>query len=493
MAVVKKRRSRVVRVGRSFENFSQGLNTLFSPVLLEDTESSDLQNVRLREKGTVAKRGGTKRLNNGTGLSGGLEGLHALYRKDSTKYLLFKIGTTLYKLDTATGDEVAITTTLTAGKRLRMVTYRDKAYCTDGVDAMFTCDGATTTAVGGTPPLSPILAIFKNHVFAVDSSTPNRSRFSELDNPDSWPALNFIDINSDDGDKLTAYLVTRGRLYMFKERSIWQLLGDSVSNFALDGPRSSYGAVNQEVVQQVGDLILFLSREGVVAFDGAQSLVVSDKITPEVRSFNEAAIERAAAYVFRDEYGLAVPYAGSSANNRVLVWDSLRRAWMRDVGINAALFTHWAPAGVDTLVSGGAALPYLYEHEQDARNDDGQPIDAWYATKVFDFDYDVAKKGKSLYVHLAVGATALMDVEVDRDRSGYELLQSIDTMAQAADWDVADWDVAVWDQSATSKPFRIPYSKKYLYLRVRVRNARLNENFAFYKLSSYFSVKPPIK
>lgn len=488
-----RRRSRTLRVAKAYDNFSLGLNSLFAPTLLEDAEASDLQNVRLREKGTVAKRGGTKRLNTGLGLTGGVEGLHALYRKDGTKYLLFKIGTTLYKLDTATGSEVAITNTLTAGKRLRMVTYRDKAYCTDGADAMFTCDGTTTTAVGGTPPLSSIIAIFFNHVFAVDPATPNRMRFSDLDNPDSWPALSFIDVNSDDGDRITAYLVTRGRLYIFKEKSVWQLLGDSVSNFSLDGPRSSYGAVNQEVVRQVGDLILFLSRGGVVAFDGAQSVVLSEKIDPDIRLINQQAIDQATAYVYRDEYGLAVPYTPATTANQVLVFDSLRRAWVRDVGINAGAFAVWSPSGIDTLISGGAGLPYLYEHEQDDRNDDGQPIDAWYATKVWDFGYDVSKRGKSIRVYLAVGPVGSLAIEVDRDRTGFEPLTTITTTSNTADYDTADWDVAVWDQSAAATPFRIPYSKRYTHMRVRMRNANLNENFGLYRLAFYFSVKPPIK
>lgn len=484
----------LLRLAKFFEDFSSGLNSLFSPVLINDNEASDLQNVRLREKGTVSKRGGTAK-KNATGLTGGVLAMHSLYRKDGTKYLLYVIGTVLYKFNTSTGANEVVKTGLTAGKRMRFVTYRDKVYCTNGADAMFTYDGTSVVNVGGSPPTSPLIAAYKNHLFAVDPTTPNRARFSDLDNPDSWPALNFIDINSDDGDKLTAYEDGfRGRLLLFKERSIWQIYGDSVSNFTLDGPRSNYGAVNQEVVKIIGDLILFLSREGVVAYDGAGSVLASEKIDPDIKTINQTAIDQACAYVYRNEYGLSVPYSPSTTNNRILVWDSLRRAWMRDVGINAGAFTIWAPSGIDLLYSGGAALPYLYEHEQDARNDDGVAIDAYYATKIWDFGYDVEKKFRSVRVYLRMQeTTGSVDIEVDRDRIGYDLIQTINTTDTSGVWDSADWDAAVWDKDAEAKPFRIPYSKRATQIRVRVRNNLLDQNFGLYRLGFFFRARPPVK
>src|SRR5690606_15573297 len=254
-------RPRPTRVQKYFGDFSGGLNTLFSPVLPADNESCDLQNVRLREKGTISKRGGTKAITEE--LPGGVMGAHALYRKDGSKFLLYVIGDTLYKMG-PDGENIVLKDDLTPGHRMRFCTYRDKAWCTNGADPMFWTDGETCENVEGNPPKSILIRAYKNHLFAVDTDTPNRLRFSELDDPESWPALNFIDINSDDGDKITAFEESfRGRFIIFKERSIWQLLGDSISNFRLDGPRSSYGAVNQEVVQVTGDMLMFLSRDGV--------------------------------------------------------------------------------------------------------------------------------------------------------------------------------------------------------------------------------------
>lgn len=492
MAIVKP-----VRMRKSYRDFSAGKNSAVDAVLLNDNEASDCQNVVLDQKGTVEKRKGPVK-KNVAGLLGPILGMHSLYRKGSGgKFLLYVDGTTLYKLNTATGANEVVKAGLTAGKRMRFWTYRDKAFCTNGADAPFTYDGAATVNIGGAPPTSPLIVAHKNHVFMVDPATPNRLRFSDLDNPDSYPALNFIDVNSDDGDKITAYLPYKNRLLIFKERSVWQLLGDSASNFALDGPRSNYGAVNQEVVAICGDLVMFLSREGVVAFDLGRSVTVGDKIRPDIKRINQAAIEQAAAIFFDNKYILSVPVDATTVNNQTMVYDLLRQAWLPNVGQGypGACYTAWAPAGIDLLYSGGANTGYVYEHGA-GYNDDGAAIDSWWASKIWDLGApDARKKFKSIYIYakLQEQVTAL-DVEVDVDYRGWEKIATLDlTAAYSSLWDAATWDTDVWDGDPEAKAFRIPYSGRGTFIRVRVRNAELDRTFRLYGITFFSQVKPVTK
>jgi len=491
---LQKTRSRVFFLYKYFQDFSGGQNSLFNPALLKENESPSCQNVRLRAKGTVSKRGGTKTKNLSPYVDYGVQGFHALYRKDGTKYLLFVINGTLYS-EASTDDwtgVVTVRTGLSTTNKVRFITYLDKAYVADGVNTLFRTDGTTYETIAAAP-VAGLVMDYKNHIFVVNSTTPNRLIFSDLGDPDDWPALNFIEVNSDDGDRLTALESSyRGRLLIWKERTAWQLFGDSVSNFELDGPRCNYGTVSQESVRIIGDLVYWLAREGIVAWNLSSSVLISEKIDPDIDRINQPYIAKSAGFAFRNEYMISCPCDGSVTNNRTFVFDTLRAAWIVDVGYYPAVWGSWAPAGQDLLYSGHITQGRLVEHEQEDRNDDGAAIDAWWTTREEDFELDTPKVFRGLRIHFETQNTpSNIEVWISRDHSAYELLATIDTQVVTSVWDSALWDKGVWDEAATAKVYGLSDWFRATTVSYRFRNRTLDDNFGLLRWGAFYSGRQP--
>ncbi|HEY3314376.1 MAG TPA: hypothetical protein VGL40_03705, partial [Bacillota bacterium] len=425
------------RVRRAFRDFSAGLNTAVDPVLLNDNESSECQSVRLDQKGTVEKMPGMTAQNVSLG-PGPILGKHSFYRADGYKCLLYKHGTTLYKYDAAGGWNQVVKAGLGAGVRMRFCTYRDKVFCAELNFHPFTYTGAVLADVGGTPPHSPLVLDHKNHVFMVNPANPNELIFSELDNPDSWPVLNSLTVRGNDGDRITGYVSEKSRFLAFKERTKWQVLGDSVSNFALDGPRGHTGAVSQEVIAVTDDLVYYVSREGPAAWDLARSVEIGVKIPVELKRINQAAIVQASAHVFDGKYYLSVPVDGATSNNLCLIYDTLRMAWVPRTGWSFSTILSWAPAGIDLLYTGDSTAGLIYEHSPTVWNDNAVAIDGRWASKAWDFGFEERKTLKSIYLYLKlqVDATNVI-VDVDIDYSGWRTIATLNLTKIVSVWDIA--------------------------------------------------------
>lgn len=474
-------------VYRYYEDFSGGLNNLFNPCLLADNESPALQNVRFRAKGTISKRGGTT-TRNGLGSLVGGQGGRGFYRKNGDRFLLYGNNGTLYKHTPPSTWDAPLKTGLSATNPFRFTTWRDNAYCVDGASAPFKTDGTTCTDLAGAPPVSDLIIHYSNHLFLVPSDNSSRVRFSDLDADDSWPALNFFDVNTDDGDRNTGFLVWRSRLVIWKERTLWQLFGDDVANFELDGPRSHYGAVSQESIRVLGDLLCFVAREGVILYDGGTALNISERLAGDWQRINQDFIHLACAYAKDDMYGFSVPVDGATANNRVFVFDMLRKAWSRDVGYAPAHFMLWAPGRRDKLFFQDATTGRVSEAELQAKNDDGVAVDAWYETKVHDFGLDTPKQFQAVRLNLTTqtgGCT--VQVWTSLDRGAYEVLENFEAVAVTAVWDAAVWDESLWDEMTTAKSFAAAFFARGTQLSFRFRNDEVDQDFGVLRWGVFFT------
>ena len=94
----------------------------------------------------------------------------------------------------------------------------------DGTDGHFPCARYVTT--------------WNEHVWAayteelIDGTQKNRLRWSKTSDAENWTATHYVDIDiGEDGDHITGILPDQNRLLVFKENSVYEVLGFNTDNF----------------------------------------------------------------------------------------------------------------------------------------------------------------------------------------------------------------------------------------------------------------------
>ena len=185
---------------------------------------------------------------------------------------------------------------------LQAVQVREKVWFTNGSDAVFTWDGSTRVTLNGekdgltdTPdvPKGKYIDFFQERVFIFNLSDNNSGlNFSALtstngivlapDDQFAWPIDFELDIARGDGTVGTGLKKYRGQLIIFKEKSIHTLFGISEFDYFARATDSQVGTVSQDSIVLLDNLVYFLGRDGIYAFNGQDSVRISDQIVPDV-------------------------------------------------------------------------------------------------------------------------------------------------------------------------------------------------------------------
>jgi hypothetical protein len=198
----------------------------------------------------------------------------------------------------------------------------------NGVDAVQKWDGTTWDILGGLAAAgvssARVMITFYNHLilgFTLEGGfqCPQRIRWSATGDPEEWdfttdPTAGFIDL-VDTVDWITAFCLLGDRLFVFKERSIWEVLytgGSTIFEFRLviDG----VGTYCPASVVSLGDELIFFGTDDVYLFDGTTLKSVGHQIFPLLyetgyKRVNSSALGRAPAIYMEEttDYLLVLP------------------------------------------------------------------------------------------------------------------------------------------------------------------------------------------
>ncbi len=262
--------------GPSFTGAPQG-NALTLPFLL----SAD--NVIYELDGAPHKAGGATLLNQAAVTESGsavtFQGIYDYWRQGTagseTQVRIAYVGTKLMG-EFLNGTWSDLLTGLEAGKEPCFETINDLCLwaSTSTVDVPRRWDGstATFTALGGSPPNFAFMVKHKNRVFAAGEALhPSRLYYSDALAPESWTATGAgsIDIDPDDGDRITGLVSHKNELIIFKgpnRLSIHRLTGSSPSGadaFARVPFVAGVGSINHNGIFKINDDVVFPSPRGI--------------------------------------------------------------------------------------------------------------------------------------------------------------------------------------------------------------------------------------
>lgn len=180
---------------------------------------------------------------------------------------------------------------------------RNKMWCTNGLDPVFTYDASTTVVLdgsnyGGTLGLVPnvpkgkYIEGYQERIFMDNDPTDNSGlSFSALastaggaiapDDPLAWPGANKLSIGQGDGTAGTGLWVQNGTLFNSKENSIYAIAGKDEFTYSPNKIESNIGVVSNDSIVQQDGLVYFLNRYGGYKRTPQVSQRITDAITPD--------------------------------------------------------------------------------------------------------------------------------------------------------------------------------------------------------------------
>lgn len=211
-------------------------------------------------------------------------------------------------------------------------------------DATITPDNPPTwnTVSAGsnvTPPHGLFLFINKDYIWLANDPSgtsygQSTAYFSQVLNPDYWPAVNYFLIRPDDGDVITAITSFLGQLTIFKTNTIQKIYTDqsSSTSWQLSQPFSFIGASAPYSVVPTPLGVFYLGRYGLYKFDGQSSTLISDVVTKDIRDINVTNYNNLASVYYNNEYRMSYTSVatGSGVNDRVLLFDIVRNSYTKD-------------------------------------------------------------------------------------------------------------------------------------------------------------------
>lgn len=277
-------------------DFSGGLNTVYPSHKIPTNFSPYMRNVII-DNGVIERSPGFIALGSTNTLTK-VTGIFPYILEDGTaKFLVTDSSRVLQTQDFV--SYTSVSSGSNTGSLLNCMQVRNKMWCFNGVDFVFTWDGTskvTLNGLAGTPnvPKFKYGAYYQERVWGF--SIPNAASdlyFTSVittdaviitpDDSRAWPAINSFSIGKGDGSIGTALWTYQGQLRAGKERSIYTVYGDNPTSYVPRREESKIGVVSNDSVVDMDGETHYLSQDGI--YKNLER--ISDLIEPDVENMNK--------------------------------------------------------------------------------------------------------------------------------------------------------------------------------------------------------------
>lgn len=268
-----------------------GINEFDDPIKIDDNDATKAVNV-LTDEGDLRSIYGNK--------------LSAIIASSSITFqaeyidtsgghsLISKSGLGLYETDAA--GSTSLIKTFDTEREVDSVSAFDRIYFTDGIESFY-YDGASTAAASNMAACDYV-EFWKNRLVCANiAGDTSRVNFSWYDSPSTWTvtadstsgAIKYFDKN--DGWQITCLAKTPYGLFIGKDRSTYLMTGYDNPTFYQSSISDTVGCSDDRSIQMVGDDLVWLSQDGVYAYDGQSVRLISREIkktTDDIRVSNSS-------------------------------------------------------------------------------------------------------------------------------------------------------------------------------------------------------------
>ncbi|MEM0951986.1 MAG: hypothetical protein AAGI66_07580 [Cyanobacteria bacterium P01_H01_bin.74] len=403
-------------------NNTGGINQEVSDLTLNNNDAEDIVNLHATAAGRWSGSNVGFTHINDTPLGNGtaIETLYAFTTLAGVTHVIASAGGTLYTVEPGSGQATEQYSGL-SGTAMNFSTFNGLLIGSNGVDPPIQWNGLDAVSdLPGWPPVIPGIAsgvpnfsaVFANRlIFSGDNSNPSVIYLSALEDPETFTpgsgsaSAGAIQVSPGDGEKITALktlflpIENEEVLVIFKESATYLLTGNDAETFVLQKLSSEFGAVSHRSVTLVGNQLMVLSKEGIMALSTATQEgnlttgFLSNRIQKQMSTLNAFQLKNSFCLHLRSrqEVWWFVTASNSTTNQTVLVYNyglvfNPGGAWSRRAGLEAA-------CGLvlnNTVYTGNYAGQIARQNS--GNHYDGQPI-AWvYRTGFYDFNAPRSRK-----------------------------------------------------------------------------------------------------
>ena len=339
---------------RYFTN-NGGLLDRNSPLAIPDQFASGMLNVTLDTRGQLVKRSGQTMINTAGNLTtsavtGG--GYHSA--ASGSSFFGVVVGTSVYSTgNTFAGSYTDVTSTVTitasASNLVQVADLNDKlVFCNESNKPFYLASTgnalhiATGTITGGKTCATYGSYLVLGNTTESSVAYPSRVRWSDINDVNAYPELNYIDVEPDDGDRIVSLISFDDAVYIFKKRSIYRMLItglDGPDAFVIRPVTRNIGAWAKNSVRVIPNVgVAFLAQNTLYVLSDAGLEPIGDPIQRTFDSVNRTQWGNAVAAVYpkRYQYWISVATGSATQNNATLVYDYIQKAWsVYGLGYNA--------------------------------------------------------------------------------------------------------------------------------------------------------------
>lgn len=475
---------------RFFDN-TGGLVDRFSPLLISEKNATEISNVTLDDRGVLSKRNGqdlvvsTGALTRQPVLGGGYHDTAS-----GTDFFGVVVGTNVFRTSNSFGGTFTnvtstVVVTNAATNLIQTTSFRDQLIFCSESNPPFKLGAATNAVIiSSAPAIMKTCATYGNYLVGANTTEssvayPSRVRWSDINNPDLWPTNNYIDVEPDDGDRITAVIAFEDSVYIFKKRSIYRMLitgEEGAFAFIVRPVARDIGAWSKMSVKVLNNTgIMFQAQNGIYQFDGESFQPISDPIqrTIDTVSRTQWASTVAAVYPKRNQYWIAIA-TSTSQNTQVLAYDYVQKAWTTYSGMSVNMLAQAEDSVGNNLLISGDYLGNIYKQDTGTTDQlDGvnTAIAASYVTPHLTFgSASVHKAFKYLYIFTVIDSSATLSISAGYDfSSAYEFNTTVDLGQAGALYDTAIYDTDVYP-SIQYKVSRIELNRSARDLKLKFLN-----------------------
>ena len=145
-------------------------------------------------------------------------------------------------------------------------------------------------------------------------------RYSKMNFPEAVSVANFIEINSNDGDEITAWGAAQDYAIIFKRNSAYLLTHSKTNDPIITPLQSTFGAVTDRAVISFDNNTYFMSDVGFHLFDGSSFKRLSSVLDEMVKQLPKHTREAATVFADRQENRVYISVNGNPGVENNEVW-----------------------------------------------------------------------------------------------------------------------------------------------------------------------------